>query len=384
MSDRTTDRISTLLYLHIAGGLDEAQSRELEEWCAESDANRRLFDRISDMNRLDGELQRRRMINTSRPLEDMKKRIRADRWRKLRPFVLGTSAAAAAVALLLAAGGAFTRHDTAPQDEIAAAEVAITGITPGETKATLSIEAGPGVELGKDDGVVSKEIVEHKILAQASPQARQLSLEVPRGGEFKIILEDSTVVWLNSCSKLSYPESFTKERRHVAVTGEAYFEVAKDPRPFYVETEGQLVRVYGTEFNVRSYPEEAQIFTTLVSGSIALMRADMPSGELLLTPGHQALFSKEERDTSVKPVNADIVTSWRNGKFVFEGQTLNQIMTDLSRWYSFDYEFADEKLKDIEFMGSIPRYSEFDTVLAILEKSGGLHFEMKESVIVIY
>ncbi len=383
MSHQTTDRIITLLYLHIAGGLDDAQRKELEEWCAESDANRRLFDRISDMNYLDRELQRRRMVNTDRPLEDMKKRIRESRRKKLRPFVLGVSAAAVAVVLLVV-NGVFTGNNAESEDEEALAASVIANISPGQTKATLSIEAGQTVELGKDDGIVSTEIVEQKILAQASPQPRQLSLEVPRGGEFKIILEDSTVVWLNSCSKLSYPESFTKDRRHVIITGEAYFEVAKDSRPFYVETEGQLVRVYGTEFNVRSYPEEPQIYTTLVSGSIALMRADIQSGELLLTPGHQALFSKDERNTYVKPINADIVTSWREGKFVFEGQTLSQIMTDLSRWYSFDYEFANEKLKEIEFMGSIPRYSEFETALAILEKSGGLHFDVKDSKIVIY
>ncbi len=374
MTTHIPDRIITLLYLHIAGGLDDARKKELEQWCEASEANRRLFERLSDPEHLERELQRRRMVSTSRPLEDMKKRIRADKRRGMRPYMFG---AAAAVLMLLAIGGVFI--NSSEESAVPAAS-----ITPGQTKATLTLESGQSVELGKDDGVVSKEIVEHKILAQATPETRQLSLDVPRGGEFKIVLEDSTVVWLNSCSKLSYPESFTEDRRCVSVSGEAYFEVAKDERPFYVETEGQIVRVYGTEFNVRSYPEEEQTYTTLVSGSIALTRQNLPDSELLLTPGHQALFDKKERNIFVQPVNAEVVTSWKEGKFVFEGQTLEQIMTDLSRWYSFDYKFTDEKLKDIEFMGSIPRYSEFDTVLAILEKSGGLHFEVRDSEIVIY
>ena len=95
----------------------------------------------------------------------------------------------------------------------------------------------------------------------------------------------------------------------------------------------------------------------------------------MLRPGHQSQFSKQDASTTVRTVNAEMVTSWRYGKFVFENQTLEEIMQELSRWYNFEYEFSNNDLKQIEFMGSIPRYSQFDTALTILEKSGGIHFK---------
>lgn len=190
-------------------------------------------------------------------------------------------------------------------------------------------------------------------------------------------LEDGSEVWLNSASQLVYPEHFASAERRVKVKGEAYFKVAKDSeRPFYVETDGQLVRVYGTQFNVRSYNEDSDVKTTLVEGSIALSKMSGNGGEVLLTPGHQSSFKKSSEVLSVHSVDTDVVTCWRNGKFVFENQDLESIMQDLSRWYNFDYSFANAKLKKIVFMGSIPRYAEFSTALAIIEKSGGIKFKV--------
>ena len=155
-------------------------------------------------------------------------------------------------------------------------------------------------------------------------------------------------------------------------------------RPFYVETDGQLVRVYGTEFNIRSYSEDKEVSTTLVSGRIGLRKADGQGGELMLSPGHQMLFDKADETLSVRSVNTDVVTSWRHGRFVFEGQSLEQILQDLSRWYSFNYHFENDNLRKIIFMGSIPRYADFSTALAILEKSGGLRFETQGTTVCVY
>ena len=168
------------------------------------------------------------------------------------------------------------------------------------------------------------------------------------------------------------------------MSGEAYFKIAKDEeRPFYVETGKQLVQVYGTEFNIRSYNEDENIYTTLVNGSIALSKTDDKSGRLMLTPGHQVLFNKENKITSVRSVDTEVITSWRHGRFVFEEQKLEQIMIELSRWYSFDFIFESDNLRQIVFMGSIPRYSDFSTTLAILEKSGGIRFKVDGEIVTI-
>ena len=229
--------------------------------------------------------------------------------------------------------------------------------------------------LSKPAGVRVNIFTVDKAIAKMSGSEKQLCLDIPKGGEFKIVLDDSTEVWLNSESKLIYPEKFSDKERRVIVKGEAYFKVAHESnRPFRVETDGQVVTVHGTEFNVKSYKEDKNVLTTLVEGSISLSKAN-GSGEVMLRPGHQSQFSKQDASTTVRTVNAEMVTSWRYGKFVFENQTLEEIMQELSRWYNFEYEFSNNDLKQIEFMGSIPRYSQFDTALTILEKSGGIHFK---------
>lgn len=155
----------------------------------------------------------------------------------------------------------------------------IDDISAGTTRATITNQAGRTIALSADES--GRDGTTHfipKASAEHMP-SQQLCLEVPRGGEFKVILEDSTVVWLNSESTLRYPDTFSDTERRVAVTGEAYFSVSKDPsRPFYVESEGQVIRVYGTTFNVRAYPDEDATYTTLETGSISLARDTAPSG----------------------------------------------------------------------------------------------------------
>lgn len=246
---------------------------------------------------------------------------------------------------------------------------------PGENKAILTLTDGRQIALGEKVGKEKPSLLD-KAIAKITGSQKHLCLDIPRGGEFKIVLEDSTVVWLNSETQLIYPEKFAENERRVIVKGEAFFKVAHESnRPFKVETDGQLVTVHGTQFNVKSYKEDKKILTTLLEGSISLSRKGNNS-EVLLSPGHQSQFDKQTSSMNVKSVNAEMVASWRLGKFVFENQTLEEIMQELSRWYSFEYDFANADLKKIEFMGSIPRYSKFTTALTILEKSGNIHFKV--------
>lgn len=385
MIDQRDERISRQLFKSLAGTLSDEERQELDAWRHEDPRHQALYERLHDPAYLEREYRRRKAIDRERPLGDMQRRIRADRRRQSRVsrYVIST-AAAAAVLLLVILGGKVGKHAPRPADrEPLVAEA--PAIRPGATRATLTSETGERISLGANEAANPVRIGNQAAKTPAGEAPRQLRLDVPRGGEFRIVLEDSTEVWLNSESRLIYPESFSGQERRVAVTGEAYFKVARDEaRPFFVETDGQLVRVYGTEFNIRSYAEDRSVYTTLVSGRIALSRLDdSRSGELILTPGHQALFDKSDEATSVREVNTQVVTSWRHGRFVFEEQTLEQIMRDLSRWYAFDYTFEDDALRQIVFMGSIPRYSEFATALTILEKSGGLSFRVEGSHVVI-
>lgn len=378
---KKAEQISRLIYRKITGCATDDDERLLQEWLAEDEANRLLLDELSDMKHLESEYRRRKAVNAERAMNDMYARIGGRRKSRRRTIALRLVEAAAVAVLTLGIYTIYQKHWQA--QPTANIEAQASRIVHGSTKATLTIDNGETIELD-DNSEKNRQLLAAANTSTTTAQPRQCELATPRGGEFKITLEDSTEVWLNAASRLVYPEQFGDKERRVAVVGEAYFKVAKDAsRPFYVEAYGELVRVYGTEFNIHAYPEDTDVSTTLVSGSIALQNAAGNGADLMLTPGHQALFQKSSATTRVRSVDTDVVTSWRSGVFVFEDQTLEQIMRTLSRWYDFDYEFSDREVAQVVFMGSIPRYGSFDEVVEIFEKMGGIRLRQKGEKVVI-
>lgn len=377
--------IVLLIYKQIIGCLTPEEEGELDEWRKADERNEALFRRLTDASFLEREFRRLNVVDPARPQADMQARIRqgaAPKRRRARLVALVAATAAAAMLCI----GYFVHERPLPENGRLSIErqLAEARITAGKTQAVLTLANGKKVSLD-DDAERNRSLIAQQ--KKGKPDARKTrinQLATPRGGEFKIVLEDSTVVWLNAESKLVYPDNFNADERRVAVTGEAYFEVAKDSlRPFYVESGDMTVRVYGTEFNVNAYAEDNRIYTTLVSGSIALQPQGGGKGELVLTPGHQAVFHKEDCTVNVRSVDAPAVTSWHEGRFTFEEQTLGQIMRTLSRWYDFDYAFEDARLAGIIFKGSAPRYAELSEVLYILESSGGIGFRVENRKIII-
>ena len=371
--------------------MTDDERQRLEAWMAESEENRLAVSRLTDRQYLKREYLRKQAVDIRRPLEDMQRRIEAVKEPvRIIPVGWRRYAAAAAVFLLIAGAGAYLYNKVEQTADSVAitSQQADTEITHGTTQALLTLANGQTVSLGADQTVNADLIsrVENikEYAADESRDTEENILTTPRGGEFKVVLEDGTEVWLNAESQLRYPDEFEGAERRVEVSGEAYFRVAKDEqRPFYVETAGQLIRVTGTEFNVSSYSDNQQVLTTLVSGGITTRLLNGNGGELVLTPGHQTVMQMGSDKISVRSVDTDIVTSWTRGKFVFEDQTLEQMMRTLSRWYDFEYEFADEDSRQTVFMGSMPRYGNFSEVLEILEKSGGLKFRQRGKSITI-
>lgn len=350
----------------------------LQTWAEENKARQDLLKEFEDHEALADYRRLREQIPTERPCREMKQRLDLNHRRLHKKYAVWTAAAAAvAVLIVVAVRYIPTAADIAPKEKTAL--VNVEQLHPGLTKAVLTRADGSKVELDPQTATLAVQPDE------SDGKDTSLSLEVPRGGEFMIVLEDSTKVWLNSASRLIYPEHFAEGSRHVSVEGEAYFEVAKDSsRPFYVEIPGaQFVKVYGTEFNIRSYPEDAEVKTTLSEGSISITPVNGNGGELFLSPGNQAVIDKTTSTASVRSVDVERVSGWRNGRFVFEEQTLYQIMQDLGRWYDFKFEFADDDLRETIFMGSIPRYSNFTTAISILEKSGGIRFDIADNKVKI-
>ena len=385
------DRISELLLKSLSGTLDADERQALDDWRASDPANELAYRSLSDTDHLQEAYRQWRTVEPERPRAAMRLRIRAQTGRRR---VALLSAAAAVLLLLLASSlVALVRSEHKYKNLFAAyrTQQYMNSIHPGETKARLMTDDGRVVVLGSDASDNDAALRTAGSVAEKSTSEKEREgrlainrLEIPRGGEFHVTLEDGTEVWLNAASALRYPEHFGKQGREVELSGEAYFKVAhENGRPFQVRIAGQVIQVYGTEFNVMSYDEDEFVFTTLVEGSISLRPESASSSELILTPGHQAVFAKADCSTRVQQVKTEVVTSWRNGMFVFEDQTLDQIMRQLSRWYDFSYAFSGTDVAETVFMGRMPRYGTFGEVLDILEKSGNLNFRAEGNKILI-
>ena len=376
--------ISWLICKQMIGTITEEELQVLDEWRKQSEYNEAAYQRLRDTDRQTLEYRRSKLINYQRPLDDMKRRLGLEESVAEKPrahsAVVYKLISAAAVLLLIFGATYYFRQSDVKSEKEQTTVVAKTEILPGRTQAVLTLDNGKQVELGADVQSNTKAIAE---ITDGEAIAFN-NLKTPRGGEFKVTLEDGTEVWLNADSRLRYPETFEGGERRVEVSGEAYFKVAKNAeKPFYVVSGGQEVRVYGTEFNVHAYDDEPTIFTTLVEGSISLRPVGGNKSELMLTPGKQALFNKGDASATVRKVDTEVVTSWLNGIFVFEDQSLEQIMRTLSRWYDFEYEFADQQVASTVFMGSIPRYGSFGEVVEIFQKLGGVRLHQRGRKVVI-
>ena len=208
-------------------------------------------------------------------------------------------------------------------------------------------------------------------------------LTTPIGGEYSLVLSDGTKVFLNADSELKYPVEFSDGKRIGELKGEAYFEVHKDSlRPFVVRMNGSEVTVLGTSFNVNTYGDDGQIYTTLVNGSVRVSSVKNGQAEVL-KPGMQSVMDVQSGQLTVREVDVEPYVAWREGRFVFRAMTLDLIMRQLQRWYDFEVFYQNPELKDYEFRGVIKRDMDLDKVLSVIKVTTNVDFEVKGKVITI-
>lgn len=207
----------------------------------------------------------------------------------------------------------------------------------------------------------------------AKPKSSYNTLSTARGEQYQVRLPDSSLVWLNAASELKYPSSFnTLKERRVELSGEAYFEVAKNKKqPFVVQADGQEVKVLGTHFNVSSYSDEPDAITTLLEGSVQISG----NGEVkVLKPGERAVRTGNQIKVSEADLSEDM--AWKNGDFYFNNVGIASIMRQISRWYDVDIIYQGE-LTDEKFYGTISRSKNIKQVLNVLEKTKSVHFKVE-------
>lgn len=294
--------------------------------------------------------------------------------------------AAASVLIFLAAGtwfwlGTTDQHQTAPSASIN------TMITPGRNRAVLTLANGEKLDL--DDtrsGLISRQgasivskTADGKLAYGTNtdmPDKNTVTyntIETPRGGQYQLALADGTVVWLNAGSSLKYPTTFTGKERKVELTGEAYFEVAKNrEQPFSVALNGMKVEVLGTHFNVMAYNDENTIETTLLEGSVKLTR---DGSSTMLIPNQKGVLNNGASNFQVHAVNAENVIAWKNGFFKFDDENIETIMRRVARWYDVDVSYKGN-LKRQNFGGKVPRFEDISKLLTTLELTGTVHFKI--------
>jgi ferric-dicitrate binding protein FerR (iron transport regulator) len=208
------------------------------------------------------------------------------------------------------------------------------------------------------------------------------TMSTPRGGQYTLILPDGTGVWLNAASSITYPTTFTGSSREVVISGEAYFEVAQESaRPFRVKVNDMAVEVLGTHFNINSYADEASIQTTLLEGSVKVVKR-VPGREALaavLKPGQQVQVTAQMK--VVNHADVDQVMAWKNGLFSFDKLTLQEVLRQLSRWYDVEVVYQGA-ITPKKFVGEIGRDLNLSEVLDGL-KATGVHFSVEGRKLIV-
>jgi len=306
---------------------------------------------------------------------------------------------AAASIFILVAGAGLRMYLAHRVPERTAKSVAVYkgDAIPGGNKAVLTLTDGSTVLLDSLHNGAIKQQGSTRLTKQDSGQLvysvlsaggnhvsgagdRALSIQynkiaTPRGGQYRVILPDGTKVWLNASSSLRFPTAFVGDRRQVDLTGEAYFEVVGDPaRPFTVNIGGgQAIQVLGTSFDINAYNDESAIRATLLEGSIRLSKE---GAQAVLKPGQQAFSDRSGGPIRVVPgADTEAAIAWKNGYFQFDGDGLEAVMRQLSRWYDVEVKY-EGPIPERQFAGQMPRGVNLSEVLRILEESN-VHFRIE-------
>lgn len=277
------------------------------------------------------------------------------------------------------------------KENVAPLPVASKIIPAGEKKATLTLADGTEVhveeitaqilqEKGMNIEYRNGEIVYHKS-EEKTTEVVYNKLEVPRGGECMIKLDDGTKVWVNAETKLKYPVAFVGDRREVVLEGEAFFDVAKNEKPFIVKTSFGDVRVLGTAFGISAYASEPESYTTLVRGKVSVEREG--GKPVVILPGEQVVTSKDGKMMKQK-VDVEEFVGWKDGIYVFKEKSLGEIMKTLERWYNISVDFQEKSLVDLPFTGNLKRYDDINVFFDALTRTGDMKYRVEGNQVILF
>lgn len=383
------NKIARLIALEVREELNADDALRLKAWIDESTDNFRLYSNIKNSTNF---------IN--RNLEYQKIDIQAG-WKAISPLLekrrklvferrILKYAATILLPFLIVGGIYFYTGWRSNQHCIIAHTCKIH---PGSTRAVLILNDGKSVLLDSASNLSIREkdgtLIEKSDgkLNYTNPSVEKTTqpifntINIPRGGEYNLVLADGTRVYLNAMSSFKYPVTFSGNSREVELTGEAYFVVKKDAsRPFIIRTTAISIEVLGTSFNLNAYENTEKIVTTLVEGSVKI-NSNNSNDSRLLTPEEQATFYTKNGQTEIKKVDVNLYTAWKDGNLIFYDSRLEDIMTTLARWYSAEVLYREESVKNLRFSGNLNRYGDISQILDIIRSTGKINVEIKKNTI---
>ena len=329
------ERIEDLIVNHLSHQLSPNEKEELHAWLSQSDENRRYFIEMQDLwNTL--ATQDKDTFDSEAAYRRFKARISFPQQpdgKKRRHFPAPVYWAAAVVLAFVLGGLSFL--------------------------------------------VINNEIIQHN--------TKQYAIYVPYGAKTRVVLPDNSVVWLNAGSTLRYGQNFGQKSRQVALVGEGYFEIAHNPAmPFTVNANQASVKVLGTKFDVKAYPEDKQLDVTLLRGSIQLTTIYQPNKSLKLIPNQLAIVDKTQQNVTVEKVDACEAAAWTKGKIVFDEELFGQIVRRLERDYNVTIDVKDPKINNLRFYGDFRNAQSIQEILNIMTSNNEFHYTMNQNHISVY
>lgn len=349
----------------------------LNHWLKKDVKNRAYFNNLNNEDSLSDSLKEYYSTDTNFQFKLIEGKIKKKR--KIKVF--RSVSIAAGIIMFLGAGVWLINLDKPDSDKIVS-KMAQKDILPGSEKAILTLSSGKVIELDGGDGIrISSTglFYNNKGVVDQAENVSSAVLKTPRGGQFQIILEDGTKVWLNANSSLEYPIKFTDKERKVRLTGEGFFEVHHDTKhPFIVSTQSQQVKVLGTTFNIRAYEDKQ--FTTLIKGSIQVKITGTDQSKKI-KPNEQAIIS--QNGLTVQNVDASDYITWKDGLISSTSISLIDISKEIERWYNVDFVFPHNfKNTETAFI-SINKNEKLSTVLKVIEKTYGVKTEIQGKEVII-
>ncbi|HEX9512289.1 MAG TPA: FecR family protein [Puia sp.] len=409
-------RIGDLVVKYLLGTLAVTDQVELQEWRDQSPENEDSFLEMTNPENLvasltlydeaesEKEAGRIKLLEPDLPFvepdlsQDNKViKLRSFPWRPL------VAAASFLLVILTSAAIWYTHHSKNQGPKAIPIAAYKNDVPPGGNKAVLTLGDGSKIVLDNaqngtltqqgntkvlklDSGQLAYNVTRNNIIRE-KPEVLYNTITTPRGGQYQVLLPDGSKVWLNAASSLRFPTSFSGKDREVVLTGEAYFEIAKNAdKPFNVKINDIRVEVLGTQFNVNAYADEELIKATLLEGSVRVAKGKEHS---LLKPGQQAQLGVNANNGSgagdqikiIKDADTEEAIAWKNELFKFNETGIEVVMRQIARWYNVEIKY-EGKLSSYSISGIVSRNNNVSNVLNILELSG-FHFRIEGKKIVV-